>query len=161
MSSIIATPPADPAARNIRTILVVEHEVLIRMPLAEYLRGCGYRVFEAVSVPEVKTVLGAGASIDLVFADVKVPGAGSGFTLANWIRRHHPRIKVLLTSGIANAAAKAGQLCEEMMPKPYEHASLLQRIQSLLQARARKANPGRTRSRGFSLASVAHIARAV
>ena len=48
----------DPSA-TIRTILVVEDEVLVRMPLAEYLRDCGYRVFEAASVAEAKAVLDA------------------------------------------------------------------------------------------------------
>ena len=40
-------------------ILVVENDVLIRMPLAEYLRERGYRVFEAADVAEAKAVLNA------------------------------------------------------------------------------------------------------
>jgi CheY-like chemotaxis protein len=39
------------------TILVVEDDVLIRMPIAQYLRDCGYRVIEAVSADEAMTVL--------------------------------------------------------------------------------------------------------
>jgi CheY-like chemotaxis protein len=36
----------------LETILVVEDDVLIRMPIAQYLRDCSYRVVEAVSADE-------------------------------------------------------------------------------------------------------------
>ena len=95
-------------------ILVVENDVLIRMPLAEYLRECGYRVFEAADVAEAKAVLNADTPVDLVFADANVPGEENGFMLASWVRQHYPNIEVLLTSSIPNAAAKAGDLCEDL-----------------------------------------------
>jgi DNA-binding response OmpR family regulator len=80
------------------TILVVEDEVLIRMPLADYLRECGYQVFEAAGVTEAKAVLDAGTPVDLVFTDVNQE---NGFMLASWVRQHHPRTQVLVTSDIA------------------------------------------------------------
>lgn len=89
---------------TIRTILVVEDEILVRMPLAEYLRDCGYRVFEAASVAEAKAVLDADTPVDLVFSDVNLVGAENGFALASWVHQHHPATKVLLTSGVANCA---------------------------------------------------------
>jgi DNA-binding NtrC family response regulator len=81
--------------------------VLIRLPLAEYLRDCGYRVFEANNVAEAKAVLDADTPVDLVFSDVNMPGNENGFALALRIRQRHPDTKVILTSGIANAAEKA------------------------------------------------------
>ena len=129
----------DPSG-TIRTILVVEDEILVRMPLAEYLRDCGYRVFEAASVAEAQTVLDADTPVDLVFSDVNLVGPENGFALASWVRRHHPTTKVLLTSGAANASEKAGELCSHgpVLPKPYSYAVVLQRIEALLrQARAR------------------------
>lgn len=124
----------------IRNILVVEDEVLVRMPLAEYLRDCGYRVFEAASVAEAKAVLDADTPIDLVFSDVNLVGAENGFALASWARQNHPATKVLLTSGVANASEKAGELCSHgpVLPKPYSYAVVLRRIEALLsQARSR------------------------
>ncbi len=44
---------------DIETILVVDDEVLIRMPIAEYLRDCGYRVVEAANGDEAIAVLTA------------------------------------------------------------------------------------------------------
>lgn len=137
MSASLQEP--DPSS-IIRTILVVEDEVLVRMPLAEYLRECGYRVLEAASVVEAKAVLEADTPVDLVFSDVNLVGSENGFALASWVRQHHPITKVLLTSGVANASEKAGELCAHgpVLPKPYSYAVVLQRIEALLrQARAR------------------------
>ena len=124
--------PAPPTGNPPRTILVVDDEVLIRMPLAEYLRSCGYRVVEAASVAEARTLLDADAAVDLVFTDANAPGGENGFILANWVRHRRPGVKVLLTSGIPHAAAKASELCGDLLTKPYEHESVLRRIQTLL-----------------------------
>lgn len=144
MSPGRATSQTGSSEESIETILVVEDEVLIRFPIAEYLRECGYRVFEAADVAEAKAVLDADAPVHLVFSDVDMPGGENGFALARWVRRHHPDTQVLLTSGLANLAEKAGDLCDDSpLPKPYEHAAVLQRIQALLRnaRNARKAGP--------------------
>lgn len=127
----------------VRTILVVEDEVLIRLTVTEYLRDCGYRVFEASNAAEAKRVLDADTPVRLVFSDVNMPGDENGFALARWIRQHHPDTKLLLTSGVTNAPGKAGDLCEEgpFMAKPYSPAAVLERIESLLR-HARRAGSG-------------------
>ena len=116
------------------TILVVEDEVLIRTLVADLLRECGYQVFEAAGVAEAKAVLDADTPVDLVFTDVNLASEENGFMLASWIRQHHPGTQVLLTSGIAKATEKAGDLCESgpLLAKPYTANVVLQRIQTLL-----------------------------
>jgi DNA-binding NtrC family response regulator len=42
---------------NQETILVVEDDVLVRMPISQYLRDCGYKVIEATNAEEAKTIL--------------------------------------------------------------------------------------------------------
>ena len=118
----------------VHTILVVEDEVLIRTLVAEYLRECGYQVFEAVGVTEAKAVLDADTPVDLVFTDVNLASEENGFMLASWVRQHHSGTQVLLISGIANATEKAGDLCESgpLLAKPYTPDVVLQRIQILL-----------------------------
>jgi DNA-binding NtrC family response regulator len=140
MSPAESIPEAASGDDVIETILVVEDEVLIRLPLAEYLRDCGYRVFEASNVAEAKAVLDADTAVDLVFSDVNMPGNENGFALAVWIRQRHPDTEVILTSGIANAARKAEDLCEDgpLLAKPYTHDLVLQRIQSLLRQAKKK-----------------------
>jgi CheY-like chemotaxis protein len=57
-----------------------------------------------------------------------------GFALSQWVRRQRPTIKVVLTSGIAEASDAAQALCEEhpLVPKPYSAAEIERRIRSLL-----------------------------
>jgi CheY-like chemotaxis protein len=43
--------------KAVETVLVVEHEVMVRLAISEYLRHCGYRVIEAISAEEAITVL--------------------------------------------------------------------------------------------------------
>jgi CheY-like chemotaxis protein len=115
--------------------LVVDDEVLVRLAVGEYLRDCGFHVFEAADGNEAIEVLQAAElPIDLVFSDVQMPGL-DGFGLARWIRENRPEVRVLLTSGNpAGVAAKATELCHEgpVVAKPYDHAALLQRIKRML-----------------------------
>jgi CheY-like chemotaxis protein len=116
------------------TILVVEDEILIRLTVADYLRECGFHVLEASNADEAVRVLDAGVEVDIVFSDIQMPGGMDGFALAQWIRQHHPRVRVLLTSGLGRTTAVARGLCEEnpLMPKPYDHGSLLERLKDML-----------------------------
>src|SRR4051794_41042415 len=56
-------------------------------------------------------ILGTGEAVELVFSDVQMPGATDGFGLARWVREHRPGVDVILTSGMARKAEKAGDLC--------------------------------------------------
>jgi CheY-like chemotaxis protein len=119
------------------TILVVEDEVLIRLAVSDYLRGCGYRVVEAGSGDEAVTVLTTDVRIDVVFTDVSMPGGLNGFGLAQWVLRQRPEVRVILTSGITRTAEEARDLCAHgpFMAKPYDHGELSRQIRALLTQR--------------------------
>jgi DNA-binding response OmpR family regulator len=122
------------------TILIVEHDVLVRGPLAAYLRECGYQVLEAVDAGEARQILSdAARSVDVVLADVNDRG-GDGFELARWARRMRPEIQIVLAGSVASVAEKAGDLCGEgpTLSKPYDHQIVLDRIRRLLATRDRK-----------------------
>ncbi|MFC5085869.1 response regulator [Microvirga arabica] len=92
------TPQSDTPAP---TILVVEDEVLVRLVIADYLRECGYKVYEAVNAGEALEVLQSSrVPIDVVFSDVQMPGEIDGFGLARWVRANKPGVQVILTSGV-------------------------------------------------------------
>ena len=117
------------------TILVVEDEVLVRIALADFLRDCGYKVFEAANAQEAIQVLTAlDQPVSVLFSDVNMPGELDGFGLARWVRKHKPDIKILLTSGHGRAAQIASELCESgpLVPKPYQYSNVLSRIKRLL-----------------------------
>ena len=117
-------------------ILVVEPDILVRMIIADYLRGCGYKVIEAVTADDVATVLATQQKIDLVFAEVQLGGSMGGFGLARWVREKHPGVDVILASGIAKAAEQAAGLCDEgPVEKPYQPQEVVRRINILLERR--------------------------
>jgi CheY-like chemotaxis protein len=117
-----------------QTVLVVEDEVLLRYAIADYLRSCGYRVIEAVDADEALLVLQQpDLAVDVLFSDIAMPGSMNGFALAQWVRANRPAIKVVLSGTAPQAAAAAGDLCEDgPLPKPYEPQTVLDRIKRLL-----------------------------
>jgi CheY-like chemotaxis protein len=118
------------------TILVVEDDVLVRMPIAQYLRDCGYKVIEAASGDEAMAVLlHREIVVDVVFSDIEMPGAVDGFGLAKWIREHRPGLDVVLAGTIPRTVECAKELCEEgSVPKPYEAKAVHNHIRRLLAA---------------------------
>jgi DNA-binding response OmpR family regulator len=123
-------------------VLLVDAEDLVRAPLAQYLRECGYRVLEAIDSEEAQRLLSEGSqTVDIVLADIQTLG-GSGFAFAAWVRKNKPGVTVLLAGTIAAAARKAGELCEDEPPirKPYDHQLVLDRIRRLLAERDRSRN---------------------
>jgi len=118
-------------------ILLVEPDILVRHPLAEYLRECGFRVCEALAAVEAKTLL-ADANLRVDIALIDAAGNG-GFALANWMRAHHPKIEIVLAGTVAKAVEQAGNLCEQgpEVKKPYDHKAILEQINRLLASRAK------------------------
>jgi DNA-binding response OmpR family regulator len=128
------TPSESTQARP--TILVVEPDILIRTTISEYLRECGYRVIESVSADDVWTVLKSNTRLDVVFAELHLSGQTLGFSLATELRQTHPQIDVILTSGVADAAEKSSDLCEQgPLKKPYHPKEVAARIHLLLERR--------------------------
>lgn len=119
--------------KELKVVMLVEPEVLVRMVVAEYLRECGYTVIEATAAKDVWTVLDSGHRLDIVVAEV---GAVGGFSLAKRVRQTHPNIDVILTSGISGAVHESHELCKEGPIKtPYEPKDVEIRIRLLLERR--------------------------
>jgi DNA-binding response OmpR family regulator len=122
-------------------ILLVDADILVRHPLAEYLRECGYRVVQAANLDAARklfTQRRRRLAIDVVLADADAPGAENAFAFAAWMRANRPGIDVILAGSVNAAAEKAGDLCEEgPLSKPYDHQLVLDRIRRSLAARAR------------------------
>ncbi len=101
-------------------IMVVEDEILIRMPLADELRAAGYRIIETIS-------LRGGAYVDLVLTDVQMSGSMNGDALARVIRSEFPSIKIVVASA---HAANSEDVADATFLKPY------------VDGRRRLGNPG-------------------
>lgn len=75
---------SEPNPTNIdATVLVIEDDILVRMPIAAYLRHCGYRVIEASGSAEALTVLDrTDLKIDVVLTDWELESGAGGFAVA-------------------------------------------------------------------------------
>lgn len=112
----------------------------MRMPIAQYLRDCGYKVVEAVSADEAIAVLTHRETVvDVVFSDIEMPGSIDGFGLAKWIRQNCPDLDVVLAGTVPRTVECAKKLCEAgSLPKPYEAQAVHNHIRRLLAARRAK-----------------------
>jgi DNA-binding response OmpR family regulator len=121
------------------TVMIVEQDVLVRHPLAEFLRECGYRVVEATQHDEARGCLEGGQhSIDVALIDVGGP-TGSGFALSAWIRSNCPAVKTMLAATVGKVLELAGDLCDDgpMATKRLDYRPVLDHIRQLLASRKR------------------------
>jgi DNA-binding response OmpR family regulator len=126
--------------KRAQCVLIVDADILVRHPLAEYLRECGYRVVQAANTDEAQALFTRSRrrrAIDVVLTDVNAPGAENAFALATWIRANHARVQVILAGTVDAATERAGDLCEDgpALSKPYDPQLLLDRIRRALAAR--------------------------
>jgi CheY-like chemotaxis protein len=120
------------------TVLVVEDEVLLRTGIAEFLRGCGYRVIETAHADEAIAVLECpGIRVEIVISGVQMRGAMNGFMLRRWVMENRPDLDVFLASTPARAMDKAADLCQAGPDAGKARAphDVLDRIRRLLAAR--------------------------
>jgi DNA-binding response OmpR family regulator len=126
------------------TIMVVEPEILTRMVIADYLRECGYKVIEGVNANDVFVVLRApnADKVNIILTEVNLTGDTDGFALAQQVRQDHPGVDVIITSGAANAANRASDLCDDgPLGKPYHSREVVQRIKMLQERRRTSETP--------------------
>jgi CheY-like chemotaxis protein len=121
----------DPAPEpEVRTVLVVEDEVLIRMVVAEALRDAGFGVIEAKNADEAIDYLKSGGVADLVFTDVEMPGAANGIDFVRWLQNRFPKIIPILTS--SGARAQEARSLGSFIAKPYKVEELIARIRTAI-----------------------------
>jgi signal transduction histidine kinase/CheY-like chemotaxis protein len=112
-----------------RRILVVEDNVEIGQFASQILFDLGY---EPAWVPNAAEALARLAQdepgFDVVFSDVVMPGM-NGIDLAQEIRRLHPDLPVVLTSGYSHVLAQEGSHGFDLVHKPYSAEQLGRALQ--------------------------------
>ncbi len=129
-------PTSSARAGQRRTLLIVEDEVMVRFPLAQYLREAGYQVIEASNASDAMALFDSGSAIELVIADFKLPGGPTGYMLSDWLELRHPTIPLILTSGLTSTLP--GFLKGSMrrfVAKPYTFDDIAWQIGKMLGAK--------------------------
>jgi CheY-like chemotaxis protein len=129
-----ATRPAPRRRAAGVRILVVEDDLDVLQSTREGLSELGFSVASAVNAAEALARLSDGLEVDLLFADIAMPGGVSGVELARQVRRLRPDVKVLLTSGYSQSGLDLGEDAPLLLAKPYQHDELARRILEALEA---------------------------
>jgi signal transduction histidine kinase/ActR/RegA family two-component response regulator len=127
------------------TVLVVEDNPALRRVVVMQLTRLGYGVRESENVAAALAILEADEPIDLVLADVVMPGKLDGYDLARMVRERWPATKILMTSGfpgtkLDRAATVAAAI--PLLTKPYRRDALARAVREALAA----AHNGHTES---------------
>ncbi|MET0383602.1 MAG: ATP-binding protein [Burkholderiaceae bacterium] len=126
--------PAAPAPPGkLPAILVVEDDEDVAALVVDMLSHLGYRAIRVGDARAALDTLERGLRPDLVFSDIMMPGGMNGVELIREIRRRHPGIPAVLTTGYANAFR--AEIESEAIPfieKPYPMAVLAELLQSCM-----------------------------
>lgn len=121
-------------------VLLLEADVLVRHLIAEYLRGCGYRVAEAASTGETLAILAHGSvQVDTLLMDMNAPGELRGFALMRHMRERFPDVDIIPAGSPSKATEEAADLCEQgpALARPYDPQIVLEEIKRLAARRER------------------------
>ncbi len=116
----------------VATVLLVEDDAGVAELALGLLQDAGYTVKTAGNAAEALHVLRNGASVDLVFSDIMMPGGMNGVELARIVRGEFPSIFILLATGYAEAAANAATMDFPLLRKPYGRQVLLEKVGEIL-----------------------------
>src|SRR5271166_962486 len=126
------TPSSQPGPGPI-VIIVTEDESALRMLATEVLTEAGYTVVEAARADDALAIMKSRA-VDVLFTDVQMPGSMDGLELARHVRRHWPRVAVLIASGNKGPFSTEMPDGSRFFHKPYSTSQLLADVRGLIAA---------------------------
>lgn len=120
------------------TVLVVEDDSIVRDYLVYILTHLGYEIVEAGDANAALKVLDEKPGVSLLFTDVILPKGMNAGELAREAKQRRPDLKVLYTTGYADASiAPHDQFVEgvNLLRKPYRTSTLARMVRRALDRR--------------------------
>ena len=110
-------------------VLIVDDEPAVRALASDILSDAGFDTIAAADAGQALHVLTQEAStVDVLFTDVRMPGAMSGLELARVAKRNWPDLRVIVTSGYF-----AGDFpSAEFLRKPWSASELVSRVEQAM-----------------------------
>lgn len=128
-----SAPSSETAPTGSETVLVVEDNPKLRRVVIHQLQVLGYSTLEAEDAQTALQIIQSGGDCELLFADVVMPGGMTGYELAKIVSATHPQMKILLTSGYTELAARIGNgdfHKYTVLSKPYRKIDLAQALRT-------------------------------
>jgi DNA-binding NtrC family response regulator len=115
------------------TIVVVDDEPDVRDLMVEIIASQGHQVLTAATADEAVAVVENAKTVDLVIADVFIPGAPIR-ELQERLRRLRPDLRILYVSGHDDAeiARQTGAEPAALLRKPFSVSTLLTKVREAL-----------------------------
>jgi len=118
------------------TILLVEDDETLRGLIALSLESNGYQIVEAGNGLEaIRQWERFGGAIDLIFADMVMPGGITGLDVVERLRPLKPKLKAIISSGYSLDLARPDGKADptiRFLPKPYQPSALAQLLRECL-----------------------------
>ena len=116
------------------TIMVVDDDERARRVTARMLRDEGYHVIEAQSGEQALERLAAAEQVQIVLADIAMPGGMNGVELAEKVLMTAPWRRIVLMSGYDRLFPKWGTLGAQfpLLMKPFTAGQLLHQMSEAL-----------------------------
>ena len=117
--------------RNLRStrtlrVLMVEDDPLVASVVLPAIEGMGHGASHCVDAEKAKELIEQGGQFDVVFSDVVMPGALTGYDLAEWCLSLEPRLPVVLATGYSEQAPEIDVV---VLRKPYDLNELSRALQ--------------------------------
>ena len=131
---------------DLKTILVIEDEPLLLEHVVDVLSEVGYRVLPASNTAEALHYLtDSTCQMDLMFADIRIPGGINGLALAREAQHWRPGLPVILTTGFAlELLDNPAHHAFDILLKPYTPDKLITTIRTALE----QVSSGMSRRKG-------------
>ena len=109
---------------DVRTVLVVEDEPLVRLSTCEAFTDAGYDVIEAANGEQAVEILAGESQIDLVFTDIRLGGDLNGWDVAEEARATRADVHVIYASGNP-VRPKRSVSDSQYFQKPYQPQTIV------------------------------------
>jgi DNA-binding response OmpR family regulator len=135
-------PRNDSARGESPAVLIAEDDVLVRMGISDFMRMQGFTVLEAATIVEAKSLVLAGAPVDLVFSDINLGQPHDGIELALWIEARRPELPIVMTSAGSDVYRTAALACASVrrfLRKPYDYTEVEALLRALIETPRKSA----------------------
>jgi PAS domain S-box-containing protein len=137
----VAESSSDEPAKTLMggRILIVEDNADVRSFAVDLLRDLGFEAEVTSSAQEALERLAQGATFDVVFSDVVMPGM-SGIEFAKVLREQSPGLPVVLTSGYSHVLVDEGRHGFPLLQKPYSASDVAKALSQAQESRGKPAD---------------------
>ncbi len=116
-------------------VLIVEDQADVAELAEAILSDFGYVTLLAGNAEEALQILDSAQHVDLLFSDLIMPGGMNGIMLAREARRRQPKLRILLTTGYAEASlerldARGNEF--DLISKPYRRSELATKVRQVI-----------------------------